>query len=498
MSGANTYSGTTAVNGGTLTAANATALGTNAATVGNGATLAIGAAITKNNITNNGTISIATGGNLTANALSGTGALSLTGGTFTDSSTAGTSASSTVLNVGAVTLSGSSTLALQNVYNRITSSGSASITGSGNLFSITGDWAVGAGAVTNNYTLLSGTSLTASGITLTNSSVGYSMSLGNTATVGRSTYGFYTNATSLYLAASSFIGNLTWAGGATGNWNTATNNTPWVNNVGGAASAFYTGDNVTLSTNNPVTITVTNTGVSAGSITSSASSGTTTLTGGAVTGTSLTQSGAGTLAFSNNVTISGTETVSAGTLTVASGFTNTVAGLTLSGGTINGSGVVTNSAAYDMQSGTANVVLQGTSGLNKTTTNTVTLGAANTYSGSTIITSGVLNIQNNSALGGTGAGTTVNDGAALQLQGDITVTGEALSLGGVGVNLDGALRNISGTNTYAGVITLTATSTNRVFIFSDAGLLTLNTGTITGSGISSLRIGGNGNMAISS
>jgi autotransporter-associated beta strand protein len=141
--------------------------------------------------------------------------------------------------------------------------------------------------------------------------------------------------------------------------------------------------------------------------------------------------------------------------------------------------------------------LAGSGALTKSGTGTNTLSGSNTFTGSTIITSGALNIQNNSALGGTGAGTTVNDGAALQLQGGITVTGEALSLSGVGVNSDGALRNISGTNTYAGVITLSSTITNRVFIFSDAGLLTLNTGTITGSGIS-LRTGGIGDMAISS
>ena len=61
------------------------------------------------------------------------------------------------------------------------------------------------------------------------------MSLGNTANVGRSTYGFYTNATSLYMTASGAIGNITWSGGSTGNWDTNTNNTPWVNNVGGTA-----------------------------------------------------------------------------------------------------------------------------------------------------------------------------------------------------------------------------------------------------------------------
>jgi hypothetical protein len=57
----------------------------------------------------------------------------------------------------------------------------------------------------------------------------------------------------------------------------------------------------------------------------------------------------------------------------------------------------------------------------------------------------VLNIQNASALGTTAAGTSVTSGAALRIQGDITVGAEGLTLNGTGVSGDGALRNISGT-----------------------------------------------------
>jgi autotransporter-associated beta strand protein len=85
-------------------------------------------------------------------------------------------------------------------------------------------------------------------------------------------------------------------------------------------------------------------------------------------------------------------------------------------------------------------------------------------------------------------------GAALQIQGGIAVGAEALSLNGTGIASDGALRNISGTNTYAGLVTL-AGSTR---INSDAGSLTLsNTGTITGAG-SNLTVGGSGNTVINS
>ncbi|OYW97881.1 MAG: hypothetical protein B7Z14_16450, partial [Bosea sp. 32-68-6] len=63
-----------------------------------------------------------------------------------------------------------------------------------------------------------------------------------------------------------------------------------------------------------------------------------------------------------------------------------------------------------------------------------------------------------------------------------------------GITSTGALRNISGTNTYEGLVTLgAATRTN-----SDAGTLTMsNTGTITGATFG-LTVGGAGNTMIAS
>ena len=51
-------------------------------------------------------------------------------------------------------------------------------------------------------------------------------------------------------------------------------------------------------------------------------------------------------------------------------------------------------------------------------------------------------------------GVTVASGAALELQGGITVGAEALSINGTGVGANGALRNISGNNTWGGTVTL--------------------------------------------
>jgi autotransporter-associated beta strand protein len=87
---------------------------------------------------------------------------------------------------------------------------------------------------------------------------------------------------------------------------------------------------------------------------------------------------------------------------------------------------------------------------------------------------------------------TVAGGGALELLGGITVNGEILALNGRGVSDGGALRNISGNNTYNGLIELN--STNR--INSDAGTLTVSAFT---NGLNSSRdliVGGAGNTVI--
>ena len=199
------------------------------------------------------------------------------------------------------------------------------------------------------------------------------------------------------------------------------------------------------------------------------------------------------------------EDTSFGAITFDSG----AGAFTLSGNRITLTGNVTNSSStlqtinLDMILGSTRTfsgdlavggILSGAGGLTAATPGTLTLTGANTYSGATTVSTGVLNIQNASALGTTAAGTTVNSGAALQIQGGITTAAEALTLNGTGVSSDGALRNISGTNTYAGLVTLGAAAR----INSDAGTLTLsNTGTITGAG-RGLTVGGAGNTTIAS
>jgi fibronectin-binding autotransporter adhesin len=216
-------------------------------------------------------------------------------------------------------------------------------------------------------------------------------------------------------------------------------------------------------------------------------------TGGqAIAGNLTVSGGTAKLLQANQINSTKNLVVSSGTFDIQ-GFNQTVANVQLSNGSIIGSGgTLTSSNAYDMRAGTVSAILGGSVALNKTTTGTVILSGANTYTGLTTVSAGVMNIQNSAALGGTSNGTVVVSGAALQIQGGITTAAEALTLSGTGVSSTGVLRNISGDNNYAGLVSLGAASR----INSDAGTLTLgNTGTITGATFG-LSVGGAGNTDI--
>ena len=169
-------------------------------------------------------------------------------------------------------------------------------------------------------------------------------------------------------------------------------------------------------------------------------------------------------------------------LTGASSSTVDLKSNTLTVGTTSGS--TTFSGTLSNSSGTGSLIKDGAS--------TLTLTNANTYDGTTTVSAGVLNIQNASALGSTTGGTTVASGAALHLQNSLSIGAEALSLNGTGVGNTGALRSLSGTTDFGGLITLAGSAR----INADAGTLRLsNLGTITGAGFD-LTVGGAGDTTI--
>jgi len=279
-----------------------------------------------------------------------------------------------------------------------------------------------------------------------------------------------------------------------------------------ASSAFGGGSTIagsgTMTKNNTGTVIVTNdntytggTTINAGiiqlgdGVTGAGSLGTGTITNkaalmtnfGGVTGTiannisgsgTLEQIGSGTTSLTGTNSYTGQTTVTVGTLQIGNGGTS---------GTL-GSGTVVNNATLAFNRSDAVTVtnaISGTGGVTKLGAGTLTLGNANTYSGLTTITGGaILVTANTGVLGDTSAGTIVSGtGGALQLQGGVTVAGEALTLIGEGVNAStapGSLRNISGNNEWAGNISIdpadTAISLHR--ISSETGNLKIS-GTVT-------------------
>ena len=153
----------------------------------------------------------------------------------------------------------------------------------------------------------------------------------------------------------------------------------------------------------------------------------------------------------------------------------------------------------------AGAITTGSGGLTKTGGGTLTLGGTgdNTYAGVTTISAGILRIRKNNALGtptgegATNGGTTVADGATLELANDITVpAGETLSLNGAGLGGRGALRNVSGGNTISGAIILADNTTIHNASSGTGATLTLGNATNGISGAYNLILNGAGNTLI--
>jgi len=212
--------------------------------------------------------------------------------------------------------------------------------------------------------------------------------------------------------------------------------------------------------------------------------------GGTVSAMNMNSGYTNTVTLARPLTVMGGLTVRAGTLDLAS-FAMTTGAVTLNGGTLTGTTGILTGASYTVQSGTISAILSGAVALTKSAGGTVTITSANTYTGATTVSGGVLNIQNSSALGAVAGGVTVRSGAVLQLQGGIAVGAEALTLNGTGISSGGALRNISGTNSWSGAVTLG--SAGR--INSDAGTLTVS-GAVSGA-TRPLTVGGAGDTVLS-
>ncbi len=204
----------------------------------------------------------------------------------------------------------------------------------------------------------------------------------------------------------------------------------------------------------------------------------------------LLKNGTGLVTLSGVNTYSGITTINAGTISIGadSGLgtapVSAAAGqLTFIGGTLQttntfalssnrgislvGAGTINTAAGTMLTYG--GIMADGGS-FTKLGVGTLTLSGSNNYTGSTIINGGTIRASNNSALGTVSGGVTVANGAALELDKNVTIGAEQLSLSGTGMSNGGALCSVSGNNIYQGSITLAGDT----FINADALTTTLS------------------------
>ncbi|NTU58186.1 MAG: filamentous hemagglutinin N-terminal domain-containing protein, partial [Chlorobiaceae bacterium] len=449
LSATNTYTGLTTISAGTLTIGGSGSLGS-----GNYA----------NDITNSGSFVYNSSANQTlSGVITGTGSLTMLGpGTLTLSNAFGTNSYS-----GGTTISGG-TLALGangQLYNYSSVTINGGTLAIGGFSESVGDLTLTSGAITgtpgtgylktNSANFIVNNTSDVSISANLDSAYGLIKSGSGTLTLsGDNTYtgGTGINGGKVSLASSGALGSsgtISFGGGTL--QYSSSNTTDYSNRFSSAASQAYSIDT------NAQSVTFAN------SLTSS--------------GGSLTKLGAGTLTLSGANTYDGGSNLNAGTLSLGSGGALGSSGtISFGGGTLQYSSANTTdysnrfssaaSQAYSIDTNAqsvtfANSLTSSGGTLTKLGEGTLTLGAVNTYTGSTNINAGTLKLGTsafsglNSALGSTSGGTTVVNGAALDLNGYNLRTAEPLTLNGTGISGGGALLNSGGPGAeYLGNITL--------------------------------------------
>jgi autotransporter-associated beta strand protein len=372
--------------------------------------------------------------------------------------------------------------------------GVSSLSGAGTAYSGTITVATGALQVsTSNSVLGTGTTIVDSGATLNitdGRNLANSMTLSGTGVAGAGAI------------ASTGAGTATLSGALTLAVDTTLDSEGTLKLTGGIAG---TGTNLTLNGGGGFTISGAIATGSGGVTLNSA--GTTTFSG-ANTYTGLTTVNAGTLDLGS--AINGDLAINAGTvLDKNSGQLAATTNLTIDGGEFNlnnktesigsiagssggtgilalGSGTLTDSqssaTSFDgTLTGTGTLAMQGTGVLDLT-------GSSSGFTGKINLSDGTINA---SAATATGTGTvTVSNLGNFQVQGGVTLSSKFTISNTGGPTANGAIENVSGSNSITGAVTVSGASR----IQSDSGTLTI--AGATGLGGNSLDVGGSGNTTI--
>lgn len=306
-----------------------------------------------------------------------------------------------------------------------------------------------------------------------------------------------TGATTIAAQAGASLSLTNTATGVTGNQNLTL---AGAGNTSVARLATGTG-NVTVATTGTGTVTFN------GGTTANTTTGTTTVASGGL----ILAKSAGTSAIAGNLVIGdgvGTDSV---TLASSNQIADTSSVTLASSGVFNlnnqsetvrkldsaaGSSITLGTGTLGI-AGSADSTLSGTlsgtgaSSLNKTGTGKLSLSGANSgFAGAVAISNGIVNASGPAAnVLGTGA-VAVSGAGNLELQGGLTLN-NAFTLSSVGTgSIDGAIQNLTGTNTVAGPVTLAGATRLQ----SDAGNLRV-TGAVA-LGANSLNVGGAGTTTI--
>lgn len=269
-------------------------------------------------------------------------------------------------------------------------------------------------------------------------------------------------------------------------WNLASLN--WTNTVGGGPLAFSSGAAVVFDSRGSGAPTVNlSQAVNPSRITVSAASDylltSFGLNGSLIGQGGITKQGSGKLTIDVTNNLTGGILITGGTLQIGNGGTTGTPG----NGNITNNGTLAFNRADGLVVGN---VISGT-GAVQVDGGSVTLSGVNEYSGQTRINAGVVYLPNAAGLGTAGGGTLVANGGQLYLTGNQPISGESLTLNGVGDN-NGALRKGGASlTTFGGAVTLASDTTIGV----DGGATIDLAGTV--SGAAALTKNGGGTLVLS-
>jgi len=479
LSGVNTYSGGTTINGGILTAANGAALGTGSVTM-QGGTLRVATADTiANNIvatSSGGTITVGTGANITlTGTLSGSGNLTL-GGSGTNNNSVQIQFAANNMTGGTITLgSGLGTPRIKNTastssaVNWVFQNGSTEVGGTYNFgsFGGTGNFNAfnGNSSTTTLYSIGGANDATYSGV-LSANGTGQVLSILKVGTNSQT-----------FSGANSFAGATSTVTVRDGSLIAGRNALASANGAfGNSSSAIVLGDATTISSGTAMNPKL--------------------LTGGAFTiGRAITV-GVDNSALGNAGT---TFTIGGNTANIStfSGVTTLNQGLTVTqvtGGTLNLTGNITSgsSGTQTLTFNNAGSIAQstgvigdgtGTIAVTKSGGGTATLSGTNTYTGATTINGGTLALSGSGSINNS-SGITINGSGAKLLQTSSVASTPAITL---------TQGTVDGTGTL-GAVTV-ANSAGNVIQNGNGGTATLTLGGLAFNGAATLNIANSGTAA---